>query len=63
MPFCESDEKRILVREVLIERPDRHLGFVGDVVGGGSGVTLLVEDASRGIENALDRETGTLLTR
>lgn len=61
--FGESDEKRVLVREVLIERSDRHFGLVGDVVGGGSGIALLVEDASRGIQDAFDRATGPLLTR
>ena len=55
VPLGESDQERVLVREVLVERPDRDLCLVGDVVGGGPGISLFVEDASRRIEDALDR--------
>lgn len=58
----ERDQERVLVREVLVERPDRDLCLVGDVVGGGPGISLFVEDASRRIEDAFDRPAGPLLT-
>ena len=58
----ESDEQRVLVREVLVERPHRDIGIVGNVIGGGRGAPLLVENASRSIEDPLDRATGTFLT-
>lgn len=62
VPLGERDQERVLVREVLVERPDRDLCLVGDVVGGGPGVSLLVEDASRRIEDAFDCPAGPLLT-
>jgi hypothetical protein len=58
----EGDEQGVLVREVLVERPHGDLSLVGDVVGGGSGIPLLMENASRCFEDSLDRATGTVLT-
>ena len=58
----ERHQDRVLVREVLVEGADRHVGLVGDVVGGGCGVTLLVEDASRCVEDPLDGAARPLLT-
>ena len=62
VPLGERDQERVLVREVLVERADRDTCLVGDVVGGGPGVSLLVEDASRRVENAFDRSPRPLLT-
>lgn len=61
VPLGECDQQRVLVREVLIERTHRDLGLVGDVVRSGPAISLLVENASRRIEDALDRAAGPLL--
>jgi len=63
VPLGERNEQGVLVREVLIEGSHGDVGLVGDVVGGRRGIPLLVENASRGIEDAFDRAPGPLLER
>ena len=63
VPLGERDEQGVLVGEVLVEGPDGDAGLVGDVVGGGPGISLLVENASSGIEDAFDRAARPLLER
>ena len=52
----EDRENRLLVGEVLVERSDRDPGAVGDVVGGGPDVALLLENASSGLHDLSDGE-------
>jgi hypothetical protein len=53
VPIVEGDQEGVLVREVLVERADGNTGPLGYVVGG-PGVTLLAEDMSSRVEDALD---------
>jgi hypothetical protein len=60
-PLHHRGDQRLLVREVLVERPDADAGLVRDVIGGRA-----VEPAGRdrrrgGVEQVLDRLAGALL--
>ena len=57
----ESDEKRVFVGEVLIERSDRDIGPIGDVIGRRIGVAVLMENVSSCVEDSLDRASRALL--
>ncbi len=57
----EHREQRFLVREVLVERPHRDAGALGDRVGGRSRDAALLENASRGFQYCPHRFARTLL--
>ena len=63
VPPGERNEKRVFVGEVLIERSHRNSCFVGNIVRGGTGVALLIENASSRVEDSFHRVPRTLLTR
>jgi hypothetical protein len=50
----ERYEDRVLIREVLIEGADRHVGPLGDAVGGACGVAEALEDLSSRLQDRLD---------
>jgi hypothetical protein len=53
--FEQRDEERVLAREVLVERADRHTGERGDVVRRGPGIATGREDPSSRIQDGADR--------
>jgi hypothetical protein len=59
----ERHEQRVLAREVLVQRPDRHAGPVGDVVRGRRGIAAGRENLSRGPHDGVDRRARARLTR
>jgi hypothetical protein len=59
----ERYEKCVFIGKVLIERSHRNSCLVGNVVRGGTGVALLMENASSCVEDSLHRAPRALLTR
>lgn len=62
MTFMEDDQDRILVREVLVERVDRHAGALGNVVCR-CGEFPLGEVVSSRIDDPLDGAPRSCLAR
>ena len=54
VPVDERDEDRVLVREVLIQRPDRYASSLSDAVGGSGGVAMTLKNLSSGLQDRLD---------
>ena len=63
MSLGDAGKERVLVREVLIERTDRHPGLFGDLIGRRSVISALDENVSSRVENAVHHLPGTPLLR
>ncbi len=63
VPIRECDEQRVLVREVLVQRSDRDMGSVGNIVRRRRVVPALVENASSLVEDAGVERPRSLLNR
>src|SRR4051794_1843556 len=59
----DGAEKRVLVREVLIERADADPSQLRDSVGRGALVTRAAENASGGLDGRADKGLGAFLFR
>lgn len=59
----QRGQQRLLAGEVLIQRADAHAGDLRDAVGGRAIEPDLADDASRGLEDHVDRDPGTPLFR
>src|SRR5690606_40289085 len=57
MVVGQSRQDRVLVREVLIQRPDGHPRPFGDLVGGGRGVPVPLEKLSRSEEHTSELQS------
>src|SRR5690606_31554716 len=55
MTLEQRHHQRVLAREILVQRPDAHARDLGDAVGARPIEPLLDENASRGLEDGLDR--------
>jgi len=59
--LVQGRDQRVLVGKVLVERTHAHTCALGHQIGVGGGVAAFCKNASRGLQNGLDRGKGTRL--
>ncbi|MNL20223.1 hypothetical protein D3C87_1414600 [compost metagenome] len=61
--LMQRGDQRILVRKILVQRPDADPSRFGDQIGVGAGIAVRGQNASRGLQDRVDGVLGPELAR